>query len=93
MREGISALLVHDEAEPLGALQAALEGLSVRTYHARSCREAMRLLEQSTSPHVVFTDPMLPDGTWADVVRLAAKAPAATNVIVVGRLADVRFYV
>lgn len=55
MEEDTSALLVHDDAEPLGALQEALEGLSVRTYRARSCREVMRLLEQPTSPHLVFT--------------------------------------
>ncbi len=93
MEEDTSALLVHDEAEPLGALQEALEGLSVRTYRARSCREVMRLLEQPTSPHLVFTAGTLPDGTWADVLRLAATAPVPVNVIVVRRIADVRFYV
>jgi FixJ family two-component response regulator len=36
---------------------------------------------------------MLSDGTWADVVGLAAKVPAPVNVIVVARFVDIRLYV
>jgi FixJ family two-component response regulator len=43
-------------------------------------------------PHVVFAQPKLPDGMWADVVSLALKAPKPVNVIVVGRLANVGLY-
>jgi FixJ family two-component response regulator len=41
---------------------------------------------------LIFTDSQLPDGTWADVVRLAGNARTPTSVIVVSRLVDVRFY-
>jgi FixJ family two-component response regulator len=42
---------------------------------------------------LVFTDPQLPDGTWADIVVMAEKAKLPVNVIVVARLVDTRFYV
>ena len=43
-------------------------------------------------PHLIFTQPKLPDGTWADVVNLATNAPSPVNVIVVERLANVGLY-
>jgi DNA-binding NtrC family response regulator len=93
MKEATSALFVHYESEPLGALEKALEGQSVKVCHASSCREASHLLQYSNPPHLIFTDTMLPDGTWADVVGLAANAPVRVNVIVVARLVDIRLYV
>jgi DNA-binding NtrC family response regulator len=93
MREAASALFVHYESEPFGALEKALEGQSVRVCHASNCREASRLLQDPDPPQLVFTDTTLPDGTWADVAGLAAKAPSAVNVIVVARWVDMRLYV
>lgn len=93
MKEAVSALFVHFESEPFGALEKALEGQSVKVCHASSCREALRLLQDSNPPHVVFTDATLPDGTWADVVGRAASAAAPVNVIVVARLVDISLYV
>ncbi len=93
MKEATSALFVHYESEPVGALEKALEGQFVKVCHATNCREASRLLEDSNPPHLVFTDTTLPDGTWADVLGLAAKAPATVNVIVVAHFPDMRLYV
>ncbi len=93
MKEAASVLFVHHESEPFGALEKALEGQSVKVCHASNCREASDLLENSKPPHLVFTDTMLPDGTWADVLGLAAKAPAPVSLIVVARLPDMRLYV
>ncbi len=86
-------LLVHSESEAMQALHAALRRESIPTQHARTCAEVGRLLASPNPPDVVFTGGELPDGTWADVVRLAGKAPTPVNVIVVSRLVDMRFYV
>jgi len=57
-----------------------------------SFQEALPLLTGPNPPHLIFTQPKLPDGIWADVVSLAMMAPKPINVIVVGRLADVGLY-
>lgn len=93
MQEGISALLVHNRPDPMGGLKLALQGLSVEIRQAGSCQDALRWLEGSNPPELVFTDTQLPDGTWSDVVRVVGGAPVPTNVIVVSRGVDVRFYV
>lgn len=92
MEQIISALLVHDQSELLGALTRALETQSIRTLHVRTCRDASGLLAEATLPHLIFTDTTLPDGTWADVLTIAAKALQPVNVIVVARLAEMRLY-
>jgi DNA-binding NtrC family response regulator len=93
MKEKISALLVHDQPEPLRALEHALRSQSIKTLRARNYQEAMRVLGQENPPHLVFTDTALPDGTWADVLALASRGRQPANVIVVGRLVDTRFYI
>ncbi len=77
----------------MGAVEKGLEGQRVKVCHTRNCREASRLLQDSDPPHLVFTDTTLPDGTWTDVLGLAAKAPVPVNVIVVARFVDMRLYV
>ena len=89
MKGKISALLVYDQTEPLSGLRFALENQFVRTSRARTCADVMRKLEQPNPPHIIFTDPTLQDGTWLDVLGCAARAPVATNVIVVARHVDV----
>jgi hypothetical protein len=58
----------------------------------RSFHEALPLLTGPNPPHLIFTQPQLPDGIWADVVSLAIEALKPISVIVVGRLADVWLY-
>jgi CheY-like chemotaxis protein len=91
--EEISTLLLHELGDSLDALRLALEGESLRVCCLKSCREALPVLTGANPPHLVFTQPRLPDGMWADVVNLASKAPKPVNVIVVARLADVGLYV
>ena len=92
MKEQISALLLHDLGDSLGPLKLALEGQSMEVCWMRNCQEASTPLLGANPPHLVFTEIDLPDGTWRDIVKLAVKAQKAVNVIVVARLADVRFY-
>lgn len=93
MEQTILALLVHEQPEPVGMLQPALESQSIKICRARDCQEASQALSQAGPPHLVFTDTVLPDGTWLDVLNLAANARQPVNVIVVARLADVKFYI
>jgi DNA-binding NtrC family response regulator len=93
MKENIKALLVQARQDPLDALRLALEEQAIDIYRARNCGEAAMAIWSDCPPHLVFTDVQLADGNWADVLTLAAKAPAPVNVIVVAPFADVRFYV
>ncbi len=86
------ALLLHDQPYPLDSLKLALKELSVETCSARTLEEAGRLLPQ-TQPHLIFTDIFLPDGSWDEVINLAAKAASPVNVIVVGTNPNIKLYI
>lgn len=86
------ALLVHDQPEPVESLKVALRDLSVDTYSVHTLEEAGRLIPQ-TQPHLVFTEVLLPDGSWGDVLNLAEKADTPMNVIVVGATKDTKLYI
>ena len=93
MKKEISALLLHQSAESQRVLKHALEGRSVKVNWLRYCRDALPFLREAEPPHLVFTEAVLPDGTWADVVKLALAALKPVKVIVVSRLIDMRLYV
>ena len=93
MRKEISALLLHQPTDSQRLLKQALEGRSVKVNWLRYCREALPLLRGADPPHLVFTEALLPDGTWADVVKGALEALKPVKVIVVSRLIDVGLYV
>ena len=93
MREEISAVLLHRPAESQRLLKQALEGRSIKVNWLQNYREALPLLRAADPPHLVFTEALLPDGTWADVVKLALAALKPVKVIVVSRLIDIRLYV
>ena len=93
MKEEISALLLHQPTEPQRVLKEALEGRSVKVNWLRNYGEALPLLKGADPPHLVFTEALLPDGTWTDVVKLALEALKPVKVIVVSRLINMRLYV
>lgn len=93
MSKAIFAVLVYDQPDPLRALQRILEAQALETSVVPSCGEAALSLWSERPPHLVFTDTHLSDGTWADVLQVAARAPAPVNAIVVSRCADVQFYI
>jgi hypothetical protein len=90
--EQISTLLLHELGDSLDALKGALEAQSVKVCSLQSCQDALPLMTGPNPPHLVFTQPKLPDGMWADVVSLALKAARPVNVVIVGRLANVGLY-
>ena len=90
--EEITTLLLHEPGDAQEALKLALGRQSVGVCCFRTCQEALPTLTGSDPPHLIFTQPNLPDGTWAHIVELAKKAVHPVNVIVVGRLSDVGIY-
>jgi DNA-binding NtrC family response regulator len=92
MQEKITALLVHDRPEPMGSIGRALECQFIETQSAKTCGEAHQALCGCRPPHVVLTDPQLPDGSWEDVVHFATEAPSPVNVIVVSDVVDIALY-
>jgi len=93
MREQISALLLHQPTESQRLLKQALEGRSIKVNWLQKYREALPLLRGVDPPHLVFTEALLPDGNWADVVKLSLEALKPVKVIVMSRLIDIRLYV
>ena len=93
MKEQISALLLHELGDSLAPLKEALEGQAMEVCWMRNCQEASTLLLGANPPHLVFTEALLPDGNWVDVVKLALGALKPVKVIVVSRLADIKLYV
>jgi DNA-binding NtrC family response regulator len=85
MQSEWSALLVHDNEDPVGGLAAMLEAQSVKTSRVKTCHEAAQVLAGAELPRLVFTDTALPDGTWKDVLSIAARGRQAVKVIVVAR--------
>jgi DNA-binding NtrC family response regulator len=92
MQEEISAVLLHKPTESQRVLKQALEGRAIKVNWLQNYREALPLLREADPPHLVFTEALLPDGNWADVVKLALKAIKPVKVIVVSRLIDIRLY-
>jgi DNA-binding NtrC family response regulator len=93
MRGTVTALLIFRHTKLCSDLEAALEKLAVRTGRARTLAEACHILSTANLPLVVFTESELPDGNWADVVSLSARAASPVSVIVMGQEIDTKLYV
>jgi DNA-binding NtrC family response regulator len=93
MEKETVALLVHNQAEHMQALAAALRNSGIRVREAQTVRAAARELDRASAPHLVFTDSTLPDGKWNEVVALVTRAAQPVNVIVVARSVDIKFYI
>ena len=91
MLDKVTALLVSEGNETFEKLELALHSQGIEAHRARHSVEMLELLEQPDAPQVIFTDITLPDGTWVDVLRLAARH--SVPVIVVSRLVDLELYV
>ncbi len=88
-----AVLLLEKDLMSSLVLRHELQALGVAIYPAGSCQEAAQLTATANPPELILTDLRLSDGTWEDVVRLAANAAVPVNVVVVSRLVDVRLYV
>jgi DNA-binding NtrC family response regulator len=93
MAEQINALVACNNDEAFDELTRALESLGIAVTHARNSHEASRLLKSQMGIDVVFAGTDLPDGGWADVLRLAQQIRNYLPVIVVSRIVDVGLYI
>jgi len=93
MRGKVTALLIFHQTKPYNDLEAALEKLAVQVGRARTLAEACHVLSRVNLPLLVFTESELPDGNWADVVSLSARASSPVSVIVMGQEIDTKLYV
>ena len=93
MADNIRALLLHSYDVPSSALKRALEDQYIAMEMAQSFSEATVSISSLNPPHLVFTETDLPDGTWSDVVDLAARASQPISVIVVSPVADIPLYI
>ncbi|HET7841031.1 MAG TPA: hypothetical protein VFM21_05470 [Terriglobia bacterium] len=90
MHEGI---LIYERDDRFALLQSVLDGLSVGTRRARTCRQAGTLFAETPAPLLAVTDSVLGDGNWLDVLDLAARSREKVNVVVVSPFADVGLYI
>ena len=89
----VAALMVHNQETPLVQLRLELASQGVETYRARSCRHAKSFLERAIQhPQVLFTDVVLSDGTWVDMLAIARDIRPPVEVIVVSNQLDPRIY-
>jgi DNA-binding NtrC family response regulator len=91
MRKDILALVISDEAGPVAALETGLRPL-LKTQRVRTCQEAKELMTAQRKPDIIFSDLSMPDGTWADVVKIIKSQHDSPEVIVVSRLPDTKLY-
>jgi DNA-binding NtrC family response regulator len=91
-RDGLWALLVYDQEEPVQALQRILLAWGIRTRHIRNCAGATAALREAHVPTLVLTDAFLPDGTWAEVLNAAGTVRPSPPVIVVSRVVNIPLY-
>lgn len=93
MIDATTALLVFEQDEPLVALREVLESQGLQTRLVRSVSEVKGVLQQRSLPVAVFSATALDDGTWADVLFLAAKAAKPVPVIVVSRNENIKLHI
>jgi CheY-like chemotaxis protein len=84
---GVEVLLLHQDG-PLAGLRSLLDALGVQTVRTKTMRQASKLLEGPSLPSLLFTEPILPDGTWSDILDRLKKERIATALVVVSSEVD-----
>jgi DNA-binding NtrC family response regulator len=92
LTQEITALFVHDHGEHLARFEEFLRLRKIEPAHARNCEEASRALQQDSPPLLIFTDTRLADGSFRDILDMAAKAEKFVNVFVVSKLGNITVY-
>ena len=87
-----SALIVSSSGLSHLALRKALNEAGLHVRLAGSCSEARGILEGSSAPAVMFSDALLPDGTWLDILDLAMECEHEVPVIFIPRIVDPNVY-
>ncbi len=88
MGEQLRALVVSSHEDLFNHLQRTLERIGIIAEVAPTCGHARTILERPDPPALVFSDAILPDGTCARVIGMAAQTAAPLRVIVVSEVVD-----
>jgi DNA-binding NtrC family response regulator len=86
-----SVLFISPSAVDAKTLSQMLGSIAIRCEHVETLKRARRKLEAEAFG-VVLTEARLPDGTWADVVRLVGQAERGSAVVVTDNLGDARLW-
>jgi DNA-binding NtrC family response regulator len=92
MKSKVRCLILSDRNDPFTTLESVLAALPVKSSRAKNCSELEKYLAGPSPVHLIWTDAVLPDGDWSDVVRLAQGATEKVNVIVQTQQADISLY-
>jgi len=87
-----SALIVSSSGLSHLALRKALNEAGLHVRLAGSCSEARDMLAGSSATVVMFSDALLPDGTWLDILDLVTECEHEVPVIVIPRIVDTNLY-
>jgi ActR/RegA family two-component response regulator len=93
VKEQVTAILLHKAGATADLLKMALESQSIQVRSMATVQATLPLLQAPSPPYLVFTEAVLPDGTWADIVKQARTARKPLKVIVVSRVVNVGLYV
>lgn len=92
MKSKIRCLTVSSREEPFTPVEDILAAMPVKTARARTCAEAKKLLGEASPTHLIWTDAVLTEGDWRDVLKLTQKMNDKVNVVVLSRHAGIGLY-
>jgi len=84
----VKALIVSNQNDVVNRLQQILNRIGIATDLARTCGHARTMLEQANPAELIFSDSILPDGSWAGVIGMTAAIAEPVPVIVVSQVRD-----
>lgn len=84
-------LIISPSAVDATSLTQMLGSIAIPCDHVETLKRARQKLEAEAFG-VVLTEARLPDGTWADVVRLVEQAKRPSAVVVTANLGDARLW-
>ncbi len=87
-----TVLFISPSTTDAATVSQMLDRIAIPCQHVTTLRRARQRLKANAFG-VVLTEARLPDGTWPDVVRLAAQAGCGPAVVVTDNQADARFWV
>ena len=86
-----SILFISPSADDVSTVSQMLDGMAISCENVSTLNRARQKLEGEAFG-VVLTEARLPDGNWADVVRLVGQVKRGPAVVVTDELADTRFW-